>query len=193
MLKVPLENPKPNFEELTKVIKGEKEARRVHFVELFADTEIVSFIMENILGEKTIRWSSETKKGFLKQRINWWYRMGYDYITAVGSAISGVKFPRKVRKVNDTALLPREERTWMEEGKGVISSWEDFEKYPWADLNKIDYSLYEFIAKNLPEGMKIMACASAGVFEISSEVFLGFEGCTLHILNTHHSLTPLRF
>ena len=74
MLKVPLKNPKPDFEELTKVIRGEKEATRVHFVELFADTEIVSFITKNVLGEKTIPWSSETKKGFLKQLINWWYR-----------------------------------------------------------------------------------------------------------------------
>jgi len=176
MLKVPLKSPMPDFEEFKKVIRGEKEARRVHFVELFADTEIVNFIMKNVLGEKTVSWSPTTKKDFLKQHINWWYRMGYDYITVINSAISGVELLPKIRKTKDTALFPREERTWVEEGKGIISSWEDFEKYPWADLNKIDYSMYEFVTKNLPDGMKIMACASAGVFEISSEVFLGFEG-----------------
>lgn len=176
MLKVLLENPKPDFEEFEKIIKGEKRAKKVHFVELLANVEVVNFIMTNVLEEETIPWSPETKKGFLKQHIKWWYRMGYDYITVINSVISEVELPRKIRKTKDTALLSREERTWVEEGKGIISSWEDFEKYPWTDLNKIDYSMYEFITKNLPEGMKIMACASGGVFEISSGVLLGLEG-----------------
>lgn len=176
MLKVPLKNPKPNFEKFKKVIRGEKEAEKVYFIELLFDVEIVNFIMEDILGGKTIPWLPETKKDFLRQQINYWYRMGYDYITVIGSVISGLDFPGKARKEKDTASLSRKERTWVEEGKGIISSWKDFERYPWPNTDTIDYSLYEFIAKNLPEGMKIMACASAGIFEISSEALLGFEG-----------------
>jgi len=174
MLKVPLENPKPDFEEFEKVIKGEKYAKRVHFVELGVDPEVISFITENFLGQKAITFSPETKEDFLKQQINWRYQMGYDYIG--GIAMGGLEFPGKARKTKDTALLSRKERGWIEEGKGAINSWEDFEKYPWPDANKIDYSSYEFVSRNLPEEMKMMVCPSAGVFEISSEILLGFEG-----------------
>jgi len=184
MLKVPLKNPKPDFEEFKRVIKGEKPAKRVHFVELFPDSEVVSS-MADILEKKpggfslsalsTLE-SSQTKKNFLRQWINWWHKMGYDYTTIIGPGTSGLNFPSKERKAKDTASLPRKERSWTEEGKGMINSWEDFEKYPWPNPDKIDYSLHEFMAKNLPQGMKMMICPSSGVFEISSEFLLGFEG-----------------
>ncbi|GAH81523.1 unnamed protein product, partial [marine sediment metagenome] len=151
-LKVPLKNPKPDFEEFKRVVKGEKGAERVHFVELFPDPEIVSS-MADILEEKPARFSLsalldseslEEKKNFLRQWINWWYKMGYDYTTIIGQGISGLIFPGKSRKTKDTALISRKERTWVEEGKGMINSWEDFEKYPWPNPDKINYSLYEF-------------------------------------------------
>jgi len=184
MHKLPLKNPRPDFKEFEKVLKGEKEAKRVHFVELYPDPEVVSSMAE-ILGEKpipsplsTLSTSEflEAKKDFMRQWINWWYRMGYDYVIIIGSVFSGLNFPSKARKTEDTASLPRGERTWVEEGTGIISSWKDFEKYPWPSPSKVNYSLYEFVAKNLPEGMKMMACPSSGVFEISSESLLGFEG-----------------
>ncbi len=184
MLKVPLKNPRPNFEMFKKVIKGEKKAQRVHFVEVGFDYEIVKFITENFLGEKTIRLphfsllettllSPEVKKNLLRQEINWWYKMGYDYM---GGGVSGIDFPTKMRKTKDVALLSRKERRWIEEGKGVINSWEDFEKYPWLNGDRIDYSSYEFVAKNLPEGMKIMNFPCMGILEVCSELLLGFEG-----------------
>lgn len=174
MYRAPLENPKPDFEEFKKVIKGEKCAKRVHFVELGMDPEIISFITENFLGEKALIFSPETKEDFLKQQINWRYRMGYDYIG--GIAMGGLEFLGKARKTKDTALLSRKERSWVEEGKGIIGSWEDFEKYPWPDVKKIDYSSYEFVCRNLPPGMKMMVWPSSGVLEICSGNLLGFEG-----------------
>ena len=184
MLKVRSRNRKPDFEEFRKVIRGEKEAKRVHFVELFADTEVMNSVTE-VLGEKSVSFSFlsfltsgslETKKDFFKQWISWWHRMGYDYATIMGSVISGLDFLTKTRKTKDTALLSRKNRTWVEEGKGIINSWKDFEEYPWPNPDKTDYSFYEFIAENLPEGMKMMICPCSGVFEISSESLLGFEG-----------------
>lgn len=188
MLKVPLKNPKPDFKEFKKVIKGEKRAKKVHFVELLADQEIINFIIENFFGDRIITFSPETKEDFLKQQINWWYRMGYDYIRLSG----GLKFPGKDRKTDDTALLSKKERSWVEEGRGVINSWEDFEKYPWPDISNIDYSSYEFVSKNLPEGMKMMVCPSSGVLEISSENLLGFEGMC-YLLYENPSLVEVVF
>jgi len=184
MFKVPMKNSGPNFEELRKVIKGEKRAERVHFVELFVDPEITNATAGYLGEEPSLFLNSmpsvcddlETKEKFLKGWINWWYKMGYDYVTIIGPGISGLEFPRKVRRGRDTALYSRNEREWIEEGKGIITSWEDFESYSWPDPNKIDYSLYEFGAKILPEGMKMMLCPCSGVFEISAEFLLGFGG-----------------
>ena len=45
----PLNDPKPDFESMVKVIKGEKEPGKVHFVEEFADPEIINYITKMLL------------------------------------------------------------------------------------------------------------------------------------------------
>lgn len=137
------------------------------------DIEIVWYITENILQDKIIHSPQEDFQGFYKQQINFWYRMGYDYIRVSG----GLNFPKQKRRVTeDTALLSRGERNWIEETVGVISFWKDFEEYQWPTSESFNFSSYEFVSKNIPEGMKMMVCPSSGVFEISSETLLGFEG-----------------
>ncbi|NPV81114.1 MAG: uroporphyrinogen-III decarboxylase-like protein [Firmicutes bacterium] len=173
VLKVPFSNPAPDFDELTSVVKGEKKAERVHFVELGIDPEIVNHILEEFLDEKPVKSPLDEFETFYRQRIEFWYRMGYDYIRVAG----GLDFPRaKHKQAEDTALLSRGARSWIDEGSGVISSWKDFEEYPWPKPESIVFSHYEFVSKNLPGGMKMMVCPSSGVFEICSEELLGFEG-----------------
>ena len=47
--KVPLKEPKPDFETFREVLEGKKKAGRVHFVELLMDEEIKKYITENLL------------------------------------------------------------------------------------------------------------------------------------------------
>jgi len=186
-MQVPLENPSPDFESLKRVLKGER-AKKVHFVELGIDKEIKEYITENLLGKKWIPLTSESKENYWKQEIYFWYRMGYDYIRVSG----GLDFPTKYKESEDTASLSRGKRNWIEEGKGMISSWEEFEEYPWPKLEDMDFSHYEFVSKNLPEGMKIMVCPSSGVFEIASESLLGFENMA-YLLIDHPDLVEATF
>jgi uroporphyrinogen decarboxylase len=177
-LKVPLKNPKPNFEEFKKVIKGKK-AERVHFIELLMDYEVKKYITEKYFGEKWIDYSEENKEKFIKQEINFWYKLGYDYVRIAG----GIVFYGKSRKTKDTAILSKGERGWVEEGTGIIKNWTDFENYPWQKKEEIDYSIYEIASKNLPDGMKMLICPSSGVFEIASETLLGFENMSYLIVD----------
>lgn len=171
--KVPFEKPEPNFYKFKDVLLGKKPAGRVHFAELFPDIEIIWYITESILGDKIIHSPQEDFEGFYKQQINFWYKMGYDYIRVAG----GLNFTEQKRRITeDTAILSRGQRNWIEETVGVISSWKDFEEYQWPTPESFDFSCYEFVSKNLPEGMKMLVCPSSGVFEISSEDLLGFEG-----------------
>ncbi len=174
-MEIPLRHPSPNFEELEKVIKGEKIPERVYFTELVIDEEVKKHITENFLGKRWVHSLPENKKDYLNQDIYFWYKMGYDYIRVSGGGKVTLTWTKKKRKTKDTAPLSRGNREWTEEGKGLVSSWKEFEKYLWPVPEGIDYSPYEYTSKNLPDGMKMLVCPSDGIFETVSSSILGFE------------------
>ncbi|MCR4426736.1 MAG: hypothetical protein NUW23_11230 [Firmicutes bacterium] len=175
-LRVPFLRPKPDFEAFQEVILGSKEAERVHFVELFADPEIVRAVLRDVMGETPVPSPAEDFRGYWRQQIEFWYRMGYDYVRVSG----GFEIPMACElTARDTASLSRGERSWVNEGVGPIASWADFEAYPWDKFRTLDYAAYEFVSRNFPDGMKMMVCPLSGVFEIASEHLLGFEGMSL--------------
>jgi len=97
--------------------------------------------------------------------------MGYDYVRLSG----GLDFPGKGRSGEDTAPLSRKTRNWAEEGAGPISTWQDFETYPWPDPVKSDLSDYEFVANNLPEGMGLFLCPTGGFLEMPLDTLFGYQ------------------
>lgn len=188
-LKVPLEKPEPNFEKFRRVLTGKESAKRVHFVELFMDVPIHQEITEKLLNKTWIPWTEETKEEYWRQDINFWYYLGYDYLRVSGGfSFSG---PGD-RETEDTAALSKGKRHWVEEKYGMISNWADYENYPWPKFNEIDYTSYEFTSKNLPEGMKMLACPSSGVFEIATETLLGMENLA-YLLCDNYPLVEATF
>ncbi len=198
----PLKKPLPDFKAFEKVLKGEKKPEKVHFVEWGVDLEIRKFIVENIMKEKWIPpistsennsiaekklFTNKKEQELWKQRINFYYRMGYDYVP---SGVPGVPLPpldtntdllkKKIgKKADDTAILSMGKRSWAEEGRGIITSWKDFEEFPWREMkiriknyNFENYS--KFLHENLPDGMKTMMQGS--LFEQVLERLLGYEG-----------------
>ena len=174
-LRVPLAKPEPNFDELRQVILGHETARRVHFAELYADPEIVRRVLEDVLGEPAAASLDQDPETYYRQLIKFWHRMGYDYIWISGA----IEFARAEKVAEDTADLSRGKRSWVDERGGLIASWGDYERYPWPRPEDVDYSRYEFVARHLPPGMKMMVCPSSGVFEVVSEHLLGFEGMSI--------------
>jgi len=175
MFGVPLEKPSPDWETFERVLRGETRPERVRFVELLMDEEVKKNITENFLGKRWVAYSPDTREEYLLQDVNFWHRMGYDYIRVTGGGEVSLSWPGKIRETEDTAVLSRGKRHWAEEGRGIIGSWEDFEKYLWPEPEKIDYSPYEFTSKHLPEGMGMLVCPSSGVFEVASGSLLGLE------------------
>ncbi|MDO8586005.1 MAG: uroporphyrinogen decarboxylase family protein [Armatimonadota bacterium] len=174
MTKVPLQNPKPDIENFVKVIRGETVPRRPPLVELFLDFEIEREISQTYLGREYPFPTGEREGDavYLKNRIEVYYRMGYDYLRVSG----GLHFPGKLRTAADTSMnLPRQIRGWAEEGVGVISSWADFESYPWPDPAKSDLWAYEFVADSLPEGMGLFVCPTSGFLEVPLGGLMGYE------------------
>ncbi len=59
-------------------------------------------------------------------------------------------------EVDDTATLSKGKRRWAHESGGLITSWEDYEKYPWPSSENVDYWMLEYLADHLPVGMKLI-------------------------------------
>jgi len=186
-----LEKPSPDFKAFEEVLKGEREPDKVYFAELGIDFEVMKHISERLLnqdipsithiieekermfraGEKIVPLSEEEEKANLKGVINFYYRMGYDYVPAW---LPHAPIPAKVRITNDTAILSRGKRTWVEEDEGIIVSWEDFENFPWERM-KLDVDvMLNFIERNLPKGMKITIGST--LYETIGERFFGWKG-----------------
>jgi len=194
----PLKTPTPDFQQLEKVIKGEKKPEKVHFVEWSVDYEVMGFILSKMLGKKLpyleiqdirqkkiarfaeghkiVLLTEKEEKVFMKRYIEFYYQMGYDYIPDRMSLeyFKSMIMP-KVRLGKDTAIIPKKEgREWVEEKTGIITSWEDFEKFPWERIKLNPENYYEFLNENLPDGMRTVVNGS--LYEQVLERLLGYEG-----------------
>jgi uroporphyrinogen decarboxylase len=61
----------------------------------------------------------------------------------------------------------------VEESRGLISSWEEFDGFPWDDI-RADHFSFQFVAQNLPPGMKLVVAAN--LYEHVMENLMGYEG-----------------
>jgi len=145
----------PDFEALRKCILREGEPDRVHYVELFMDQPIMDQVAKRF---DLVRGLDPGDPLFPVQlRIAVYQFLGYD---SVNARPTGLAFPRDVLKAADTTAIAaqaRAERTWTNEHQGPISSWDDFERYPWPDPKACDTTEIEWVQKNLPDGMAIQA------------------------------------
>lgn len=160
----------PDFHELEKVIKGERQPSRVHLVELGFDQEVVRSVIEEVFGEKWVPYTERTRSQHARQCVNFCTRMGYDFVAAGAGFKNMPQF--KMRKAADTAELSHGERQWVEEGGGIIKDWDDFERIGWDKITP-DFSLLDEMRQVLPEGMKLVV--SNTVFEMIMEKFMGYQ------------------
>jgi uroporphyrinogen decarboxylase len=127
----------------------------------------------------------EVKRAFLGRDIRgpadevaFWVEAGYDYVPlsagllAVAGVLSG---EATLRHSDDYSLYSGErEVTWAAEGEGVITAWEQFERFPWPDADEIDLTHLEAVAALLPEDMRIIAII--GKIFTATWMLMGFEG-----------------
>jgi uroporphyrinogen decarboxylase len=148
----PSYTPEPNFDRLnTALRRGQPD--RVPFIELFLDWPIMSAIREEPFSADPAQ--------YRRQMAELYRRLGYDYCPAQVS----LPLPRKNLRAQDTAALPMQERSWVDEFHGAIETWEDFERYPWPKPQHIDYRDIEQSAAALVSGMKVVFIGPGGVLE----------------------------
>jgi len=150
----------PDIEQFKLTLKRGK-ARYVPIAEL----GIHPIIKERFLG-KPIQ--------SLKDDVDFWHKAGYDYIKLQPAADFN---PDKLFlqdseniTVNDDGSVSR---NWATEGKGVITSFEDFEKYSFPEKADFNYSPFEKVRQYLPDGMGVIG-QYGDIFTMVWEL-MGFE------------------
>ncbi len=144
--------PSPDFGRLLRAIARE-EPDRVPFIELFLDEEIMVALREAPFSEDAEQRCRELSELYR--------RLGYDYVPAETS----FGYPHRTVGAADTAALARAERSWVEESRGTIETWEDFKGYRWPKPAEEHYLPLEHAARALPEGMKLIPHGPGGVLE----------------------------
>ncbi len=136
----------PNFEgNLLRVLRGERPQRATLF-ELFMNPTMY----RHLAGHDQLQ---EGWVGQLRLTVDAMAAAGYDYATCHGSEF---RFP----------MLQREQKHSLSmNGNALIYDWESFEKYPWMDADRCNYSRLEKIKPHLPDGMKLMVMGPNGVLE----------------------------
>ena len=141
----------PDWKGLVDNIKG-KTPRRVHNAELFHDPEVMDAIADRFdIGDSLDRSDPDYHR---KRMIAFNRFCGLDYVKA-GLDIE-LTFHRA--SVDDTAALKRSAgRQFQDSHTGPIMSWEDFQEYPWPDVQSPHIAAdLEWYQQNLPEDMCII-------------------------------------
>jgi len=152
---------KPNFEFLRNTILRKTKNCKIPMLEINVDIPIIEMIVE----EKFIRYekcpwifSPRTKSNDelekLKHNLDlltkFYLNMGYDFISY---NIDNIGLPIELGSISKPSH-DTSNRIWAP-SSGEIKTWDDFEV--WCNRkDDINYFPLEYIAKNIPEGMKII-------------------------------------
>jgi len=153
-----MKHTSPDFKRVRTALLLQGEPDRVPLVEL----EIHQQIKSAFLGYSL--------KGPVDE-VEFWVRAGYDFIPwGVGMVNMLFRESRKrgnifkAGKAQYSVLEQGENyKLWAQEGKGVITTMEEFEAFEWPTANDFDYSILQALASHMPQGMKIVPY-TAGYF-----------------------------
>jgi uroporphyrinogen decarboxylase len=150
----------PDFSRLRTTLLGGK-ADRVPLLELGIDESV----MGQFLGRpiKT-----------LQDKIDFYRCAGYDYIklAPVINMNPGAAVPADGVRQSAASDLDRG-RTWGSEGTGVITSWEEFERFQWAEVSDATMRWFDEAERILPAEMRVIG-QYGDIFTFTWD-FMGFE------------------
>ncbi|OGJ89206.1 MAG: hypothetical protein A2268_13395 [Candidatus Raymondbacteria bacterium RifOxyA12_full_50_37] len=152
---------KINGEGFLNCIKRKGTPDRVYYIELYLDKEIRDAINERYKLLDCFEASDPFRehKGSIKTNRF----LGYDYVLA---GVECLNLPLREHEVEDTADLKKQGgRSYVDERIGPITTWEEFEKYPWPNLKNADTSDLEWYEKNLPDDMVVIGGLTGHIME----------------------------
>jgi len=161
--------PRPDITGFIDHLLGKIQRSIPPMVEFIIDEPIMQKVVTLWLGREWVAPSShdrDSQKRFLDNVIAFWYSMGYEMLRFEAS----LPFPGLSRVSSDISGNSSN-RSWAEESQGLINSWQDFEAYQFPKAEEFDFFAFEYLNKNLPEGMGLALAHGGGFFERVSWIF----------------------
>jgi len=161
----------PDWEGLVATILRQGTASRVHYIELFLDAEVSQAICDRYDLLKDL----DPGDPFFAERreITVQSFLGYDYVR---KSLEGIEMPLHYDSAGDTAALARAGgRAYMNEHRGPITNWEEFERYPWPDAARLSTRALEWYSENLPDNMCIIGSGGFAHFAEFLTWLMGYE------------------
>ncbi|MDP4176273.1 MAG: uroporphyrinogen decarboxylase family protein [Bacteroidota bacterium] len=165
---------RPDIENLVKTLWGKK-GNFVPICELGVHPEIKG----KIIGRPVQS---------LQDDVEFWYKAGYDYVKLQPIADfnpMNIGTGSNLTFKEDGTL----QRKWASESQGVISSWEDLEKYKFPSKEDFNYSKFEKVRELLPEGMGVIG-QYGDIFTMTWEM-MGFEGFSMALFENPELIDEL--
>ena len=165
----------PDWESFLRCIRREGTPERAHMIELIIDGEVKD--------EICARYGLMDGVSLTDPHFNYCKQMevqrflGYDYVLCPGSVgeslDSGITHNNLVTA--DTAALGHiGGRSYVDEHSGPITTWKEFEAYPWPDPAKYVTPGLEWYEKNLPSNMCVIGGLVGSIYENVS-FLMGYE------------------
>jgi len=161
----------PDWQALLSCIQRKGTPYRVHNIELFLDHEVQDAISKRFgLGENLDPGDPfyDQKRLMILQRF-----LGYDYVRC---GLEDMDMPLHRNAVADTAELQRADgRSYVDEHQGPITTWAEFEAYPWPDPAKASTRALDWFENNLPEDMCVIGSGGFAHFAEYITWLMGYE------------------
>ncbi len=161
----------PDWPALVRCIERKGTPARVHHIELFLDPEVQEAICDRF--ELLEDLDAEDPYYALQRQIRIQRFLGYDYVRC---SVEGLEVPLNRMTIDDTAALRREGgRNYMDEHRGPVTNWDEFESYPWPDPNAVSTRALTWYEDNLPEDMCVMGSGGFAHFAEYVTWLMGYE------------------
>jgi uroporphyrinogen decarboxylase len=180
-LSIPLKHPQPDAQRFSRVLLGQQTSARPPLVEYIIDGSVMKPILTDMVGREWVNpvpGDRKSQAAYWDNFIEFWYRMGYDFVRLE----IALNFSSNLVVAEDVAPGARRQRAWRDLRRGTITSWADFEKYPWPTLEQMDFFPLEYINAHLPEGMGLISCHAGGMYEHLSAI-LSYEGLCFALMD----------
>ncbi len=170
---IPLNRPAPDAAGFIESLMHGGRTQRVPLVEYIVDDVVMQPVVEQLLHRQWVPPGSGLApcREYLDNFIAFWLGMGYDFVRFELS----LPFPERHTLLADAAPGSTKDRSWQDEHQGMITTWEQFERYPWPKVEDFDFTPFEYLNDHLPDGMGLISSHGGGVFEHLSWI-MSFEG-----------------
>lgn len=177
LLSIPV---KPDGESFLRCLRREGTPKRVHNIELFLDGEVKEALCRRYpigLDLDASAADYHFRREMAIQRF-----LGYDYVRA---SLEGLEWPMNRDTTSDTADLGRPGgRSYINEHKGPISTWDEFAAYPWPDPSRAGTGFLDWCEKNLPDDMVVVASGQFAHFAEHLIWLMGYETICYAVYDT---------